>query len=299
MRIGAIAGMVGCLLLLSAFLAGCTGTPAKSSFTVDENGFLSIAAAPPTISEQVLFSNETYTKAKIVMQTGNGDVVTYLSTSPTPKAAIVYAPGAGERLAGHEERMVRFAAAGYAFSLSTPGAMAARHPGSRLTPGWTSMPSGTGTGPSITRRSAICLRRDRSSTTGSMSRFTRWDRVTGEGMQRLPQGPTGISPGMSASRHPTGESWTQLSSRDTPGIPSGSQHRLNPARTSERSPPARSGCSMQKAIQSSPSNPEGIYSAVRENQRPSSSSPGITGSIRMLMQRSLVNGRKFMAPGDE
>ena len=33
----------------------------------------------------------------------------------TPKAAIVYVPGAGEKPAGHEERMVRYAAAGYAF----------------------------------------------------------------------------------------------------------------------------------------------------------------------------------------
>ncbi|MDD1703649.1 MAG: alpha/beta hydrolase [Methanoregula sp.] len=135
MRIGAIAGMVGCLLLLSAFLAGCTGTPAKSSFTVDENGILSIAAAPPTISEQVLFSNETYTKAKIVMQTGNGDVVTYLSTPPTPKAAIVYAPGAGERLAGHEERMVRFAAAGYAFLFVDTRGNGGETPGFPFNPG--------------------------------------------------------------------------------------------------------------------------------------------------------------------
>jgi len=100
---------------MAVLYAGCTGTPAKSSFSVDNDGIFSITTAPATMIEQVLFSNETYTKSRIVMHTGNGDVVTYLSTPPKPKAAIVYAPGAGEKLAGHEERMVRFAAAGYAF----------------------------------------------------------------------------------------------------------------------------------------------------------------------------------------
>jgi alpha-beta hydrolase superfamily lysophospholipase len=45
----------------------------------------------------------------------NGDVVSYLGAPEQPKAVIVYAPGAGEKLAGHEERMIRFASAGYAF----------------------------------------------------------------------------------------------------------------------------------------------------------------------------------------
>ena len=45
----------------------------------------------------------------------NGDVVTYLAAPQHPKAAIVYVPGAGEKPAGHEERMVRYSAAGYAF----------------------------------------------------------------------------------------------------------------------------------------------------------------------------------------
>nr|WP_320162472.1 alpha/beta hydrolase [uncultured Methanoregula sp.] len=104
------------LLILSAIMAGCTGTAEKkSSYTVDATGVLSLTCIPVTTSEEVLVSNETYTKSRIVMHTENGDVVMYLAAPKQPKAAIVYAPGAGEKLAGHEERMVRYASAGYAF----------------------------------------------------------------------------------------------------------------------------------------------------------------------------------------
>jgi hypothetical protein len=63
----------------------------------------------------MLFKNETYTKTRIVLNTQEGDMVTYLAAPEHPKAAIVYVPGAGERPAGHEERMDKFARAGYAF----------------------------------------------------------------------------------------------------------------------------------------------------------------------------------------
>jgi alpha-beta hydrolase superfamily lysophospholipase len=103
------------ILIILLVLAGCTGTPSKSTYSVDNKGVLSLTCAPETTAEEVLFANETYTKSRIVFHTGNGDVVSYLGAPKQPKAAIVYAPGAGEKLAGHEERMVRFASAGYAF----------------------------------------------------------------------------------------------------------------------------------------------------------------------------------------
>jgi hypothetical protein len=102
-------------LVILAVVAGCVGTPSQSTYSVDKDGVLSLSCAPVTTTETVLFSNETYTKSKIVMHTGSGDVVSYLGAPEYPRAAIVYAPGAGEKLAGHEERMVRFASAGYAF----------------------------------------------------------------------------------------------------------------------------------------------------------------------------------------
>jgi len=102
-------------LVIFLILAGCTGTPLKSTYSVDNNGVLTLTCAPETTTEEVLFTNETFTKSRIVFHTGNGDVVSYLGAPEQPKAALVYAPGAGEKLAGHEERMARFASAGYAF----------------------------------------------------------------------------------------------------------------------------------------------------------------------------------------
>lgn len=112
MRIGIT--VIGFLIILSV-LAGCIGTPSNSTYSVDDKGVLSLTCAPVTTTEDMLFSNETYTKSRIVLHTENGDVVSYLGVPKQPKAAVVYAPGAGEKLAGHEERMVRFASAGYAF----------------------------------------------------------------------------------------------------------------------------------------------------------------------------------------
>ena len=103
------------ILVVFIALAGCMGNRASSSYSVDNNGILSVSCAPVTTSEEILFTNETYTKTKVVMHAQSGEVVTYLAAPEHPKAAIVYVPGASEKPAGHEERMVRYTAAGYAF----------------------------------------------------------------------------------------------------------------------------------------------------------------------------------------
>jgi len=105
----------GCFLILAVAFSGCTGTGAKPSFSVDNTGVLSVTCAPVTTTENVIFTNATYTKTKIILHTASGDVVGYLAAPEHPKAVIVYAPGAGEKIAGHEERMVQYAKAGYAF----------------------------------------------------------------------------------------------------------------------------------------------------------------------------------------
>ena len=89
MRIGA---SILVLLIAVSALAGCTGTPASSTYSVDNNGVLALTCAPVTSTEEVLFSNETYTKSRIVFHTESGDVVGYLGAPQQPKAAIVYSP---------------------------------------------------------------------------------------------------------------------------------------------------------------------------------------------------------------
>ncbi|MFA5346568.1 MAG: alpha/beta hydrolase [Methanoregula sp.] len=112
MRSGIVAA--GILVLFIA-LAGCTGNSTSSSYSVNSNGILSVSCAPVTTSEEILFKNDTYIKTKILLHTQTGDVITYLASPQKPKATIVYVPGAGEKPAGHEERMATYAAAGYAF----------------------------------------------------------------------------------------------------------------------------------------------------------------------------------------
>lgn len=119
-------------LMLCICLAGCAGTPPKSSYSLDSNGFLSLTCAPVTTSEEVLFSNETYTKTRIIMHTQSGDVVMYLAAPQQPLAAVEYAPGAGERIAAHEGRLARYPAAGYAFAFVDIRGNGAETPGSPL-----------------------------------------------------------------------------------------------------------------------------------------------------------------------
>jgi hypothetical protein len=102
-------------LVMAAALAGCSGTATTSTYSVDDKGVLSLTCVPATTSAEILFSNGTYTKSKITLHTQSGDVVTYLAAPAKPKAAIVYVPGTGETIAAHEERMGKYAAAGYAF----------------------------------------------------------------------------------------------------------------------------------------------------------------------------------------
>ena len=91
-----------------------TGNRASSSYSVDSNGILSVSCAPVTTSEEILFTNETYTKTKVLIHTQSGDVVAYLQRTGKSQSSDLTYP-CREKPAGHEERMVRYTAAGYAF----------------------------------------------------------------------------------------------------------------------------------------------------------------------------------------
>ena len=124
----------GLLVFLLIISAGCTGSAPKSTYSVSSDGVLAVTCPTVAMDEQLLFANDTYTKSRIVMHTPTGDVVSYLGTPKQPKALLVYAPGAGEKLAGHEERMVRFAAAGFAFLFVDTRGNGAETAGSRFDP---------------------------------------------------------------------------------------------------------------------------------------------------------------------
>lgn len=113
MRAFLITASLACLVVL-AICAGCTSS-STPSYSVDSNGVLSVTCAPVTTNETVLFTNETYTESQIILHTQTGDVTTYLSYPKDPKAVLLYLPGAGEKVSGHAERMVTYAADGYAF----------------------------------------------------------------------------------------------------------------------------------------------------------------------------------------
>jgi dienelactone hydrolase len=103
------------LLVVLALFAGCTGSTPSPSYSVDSNGVLSVTCPQATANETVLVTNSTYTVSRYVLSTPTGNVVTYLSYPEKPKAVLVYIPGAGERVAGHADRMLAYAQAGYAF----------------------------------------------------------------------------------------------------------------------------------------------------------------------------------------
>jgi dienelactone hydrolase len=126
--------IAGCLLVTLVFLAGCAGTGAKSSYSLDNNGVLSMTCAPVTTGEEVLSYNETSTKERIIMHTQSGDVVMYLATHGQPIAAIVYIPGAGEKITAHDKRMVQYATAGYAFLFVDIRGNGGETPGSPFNP---------------------------------------------------------------------------------------------------------------------------------------------------------------------
>ena len=132
MRTFLIAAGLACLLVL-AICAGCTSS-STPSYSVDSNGILSVTCAPVTTSETVLFTNETYTESQIILHTQTGDVTTYLSYPKDPKAVLLYLPGAGEKISGHAERMVTYAADGYAFMFLDYRGRGGRRPATRSTP---------------------------------------------------------------------------------------------------------------------------------------------------------------------
>lgn len=102
-------------LFLSATLPGCTGDSDRAGYTVDSFGKLAVSCPAVTVSEEVIEMNQTYARSRLTLHTQEGDVIAWLAAPREPLAGTVYAPGAGETIAAHDARMIRYAAAGFAF----------------------------------------------------------------------------------------------------------------------------------------------------------------------------------------
>lgn len=101
------------VVLLVAVLAaaGCTAAP---SYGVDEDGVLSLSVPTPGYDEMVLNATGNVTVSTLVLHR-DVDVACLLVAPADPRAAIVYAPGAGVTKEAHLDRAVRYAEAGIAF----------------------------------------------------------------------------------------------------------------------------------------------------------------------------------------
>jgi uncharacterized protein len=109
----------GVLAVAAVLSAGCVGTqgtgPATRSYAVNSSGILSLTVPPATVAENVLESSPDITVSRLVFHTPDGDVYGLLAAPPSPKAAFVHAPGAGNKKEGHKDRAVAYATRGYAY----------------------------------------------------------------------------------------------------------------------------------------------------------------------------------------
>lgn len=111
-----IAAAIGFIVLASVMLSGCTGPkPDGRSYSVNSSGMLSVRCPQAEVTETVLGTDGNITISHLVFHTTHGDVYGLLAAPASPKAAIVHAPGAGNRKEGHKDRAVSYARNGFAY----------------------------------------------------------------------------------------------------------------------------------------------------------------------------------------
>jgi uncharacterized protein len=108
--------IIGLFVLVA--VSGCTATESsisKPAYKISEDGLLSLSLPNTTVSTQVISEKDGITTEKITMHTFEGDVNAILANPPDPKAAIVYAPGAGEPASSQIPRAEEYANHSIAF----------------------------------------------------------------------------------------------------------------------------------------------------------------------------------------
>jgi hypothetical protein len=117
--IRSVAFILPVLLLLGAGCTGIQDTAENPSFTLSDDGILSLQVPPvPSATIRIsVFGNVTVEEVNFM--TGSGNVSSVLVTPPQPVAGIVWAPGAGVPASGHINHLVQYGDAGYA--VPSPG----------------------------------------------------------------------------------------------------------------------------------------------------------------------------------
>ncbi|MBN1167585.1 MAG: alpha/beta hydrolase [Methanospirillaceae archaeon] len=108
------------IMLIFSFLAvtGCTTSPQvteKPSYHIGQDGSLTFTLPPVTATEDIISEKDGIITEKITFHTHSGDVNAILAGPKNPRAAVVYAPGAGVPASGHRDRAYFFAAHSIAF----------------------------------------------------------------------------------------------------------------------------------------------------------------------------------------
>lgn len=126
-------GIFAVLVAVFVLAAGCTGTTSqKESWSVNENGILSLTVPAPSVTETVLSTNDSITLSRVIFRTELANVVTYVAAPENPKAAIIFVPGAGENGPSHFPRLTEFAKNGYVFLYQDVRGNGAETPGTPL-----------------------------------------------------------------------------------------------------------------------------------------------------------------------
>ena len=106
---------IAMLIVVVCILAGCVTPETQRMYSVDERGALSLncGSVPATVTLIEKIGNRT--TSRVVFHTLSGEVYAVYSSPENPRAAFVFAPGAGVKKEWHIPRAEKYADAGYAF----------------------------------------------------------------------------------------------------------------------------------------------------------------------------------------
>ncbi len=106
--------------IMACLLAGCVDPGAQLTYSVSDTGVLTLKSFSVPVTVTPMEHSGNHTTSRVVFHTPSGDVYAVFVTPDNPRAAFIFAPGAGVKKEWHLERGVRYAEAGYAFLIIDP-----------------------------------------------------------------------------------------------------------------------------------------------------------------------------------